>query len=755
MSTTLPGLTIPITGDLSKLSAAFTKASTAAKKMATTVEGPLNKMRSGINSVGTAAAKFIAPVAAAAGAIVSFQAVMGAFEKADTLGKMSKALGISVEKLSQLNYVAELSQGSAEGMNTALKHMEQFLGKAAEGGAEASSTLRSLNLNLKDFAGLSPDEAFMKLADAMKGINDQGSKTQAMSQVFGRNFKEIAGTVDLGSKGIKEMAEQGAALNRTLSATDFAKMMSAKDAMESLGKAVEAVTNRLAIALAPVMRWVSTEIDKWIGNVSDFDSTFNTVAESIVKAIGVVRLAWQGLTLLWDGAKVVVAGLSVAFWDAMMGVSKAVLFVWGEIKNWFEATQNGFKVVAAALNVGWESIKYAAVKAFAWITEGFGKMIKNMGEAAGASGLDIFGDIATKAANAGAALEIEGKKMGKVATAGLKDAVSDLKDSAGEWVDSIKKFGEMPDTSTPYFEAMSDNAHKFLADTKQALSDTAYAMASQFGGNAYTSTLHSFEASTQEASDKVTAIAADAAQQRAVISQNAANQQMAIAEMAQGAEVKSWEDHWIDLLQRKQDALDELDLITTDNQTIQQARQEAFNAEQELEEQKHIDAQVQLWNSGAMGKMAAIGGILNNLASLMQSKNKTLFQIGKVAALSQNVIDTIQSAASSFKFGCDIGGPPVGYAFAATAVAAGMVRAQQLMSTQYGGGGGGVSSGGGGGGASAAESASNAAAKSESRNMNVTLYGDSFNATQVRGLISAINDQAGDNMSIKIQGGGK
>jgi hypothetical protein len=211
-------------------------------------------------------------------------------------------------------------------------------------------------------------------------------------------------------------------------------------------------------------------------------------------------------------------------------------------------------------------------------------------------------------------------------------------------------------------------------------------------------------------------------------------------------------EHFGRTLAATQEAQDELAFMQVDNNTMQQARQDEFNANKELSEQKAVDAQVMLWESGAMGKMAAIGGVLNNLASLMQSKNKSLFMIGKVAAMAQNVIDTISSAASSYAWGSKIGGPIVGGAFAATAVLAGVVRAQQLMAAQPSGGsiGGSYS---GGGGATSAQSAAQQAGAAEQRNVNVTLYGDSFSGSQVRGLIGAINEQVGDNMSLKAQVG--
>lgn len=182
------------------------------------------------------------------------------------------------------------------------------------------------------------------------------------------------------------------------------------------------------------------------------------------------------------------------------------------------------------------------------------------------------------------------------------------------------------------------------------------------------------------------------------------------------------------------------------NGTIQQ--QEGRRRAQELiAEKKNAQLKQMTWQEAANG----ISGALGNLAVLMQSKNKQLFEIGRAAALAQNVVDTIQSAASSYAFGSRLGGPILGAAFAATAVVAGAVRASQLMSAQPSGGGnvgGGYTDTGNIGGPGGQTSGAGVGASSQ---VNVSLYGERFGADQVRGLIDAINAETKDGKKVTVK----
>jgi len=94
-----------------------------------------------------------------------------------------------------------------------------------------------------------------------------------------------------------------------------------------------------------------------------------------------------------------------------------------------------------------------------------------------------------------------------------------------------------------------------------------------------------------------------------------------------------------------------------------------------------------------------VGG-LDNLSSLMNSKSRKLFEIGKVAAISSAVVSGIEAAVHSYKFGAQIGGPFVGAAFAATSAIATGVQIQAIDAQQFGGGASSIPSVSGGSSAS-------------------------------------------------------
>jgi hypothetical protein len=100
----------------------------------------------------------------------------------------------------------------------------------------------------------------------------------------------------------------------------------------------------------------------------------------------------------------------------------------------------------------------------------------------------------------------------------------------------------------------------------------------------------------------------------------------------------------------------------------------------------------------------AVATMFGNLASLMQTGNKKMFEIGKTAAKAQTVVSTISSAQKSYESlsGIPVIGPALGIAAAGAAVIAGGVRLNAINSTSFGGGGSVSAAAGGAGGSVAA-----------------------------------------------------
>ncbi|OZI56737.1 tape measure protein [Bordetella genomosp. 4] len=150
-------------------------------------------------------------------------------------------------------------------------------------------------------------------------------------------------------------------------------------------------------------------------------------------------------------------------------------------------------------------------------------------------------------------------------------------------------------------------------------------------------------------------------------------------------------------------------------------------------------------------RVSVMDGMLGNLASLMDSGNKKMFQIGKIAAISRAVLSGYEAVTQAYRVGTEIGGPPLGAAFAATAAAATAAQIASIKNTQYGGGGS-PSSGYSKPSDATASGPQPAGAQQQAQSPAVTInIGDGlYSGKAVRDLISAINEAVGDGARLRV-----
>ena len=152
----------------------------------------------------------------------------------------------------------------------------------------------------------------------------------------------------------------------------------------------------------------------------------------------------------------------------------------------------------------------------------------------------------------------------------------------------------------------------------------------------------------------------------------------------------------------------EMDVIQQgeDNKTVtleeaNQARldaQQRYNAQMLQIENAALSANMKLWQAGYIGRLQLVSGVLGQMSVLMQSHNKSQFELGKRAAIAQTVIDTYAAAQKSYSAmaGIPYIGPILGVIAAAAAIASGMARVQAIRSTNFESGSTSVAVGSGG-----------------------------------------------------------
>lgn len=805
----LPPLVLPFKGDITNITAAFNKVGTMTKKLSGGLTNQFKEARVALNAFGSTMAGFAAPVAAAAGAWATFSSVMSTFERAETLNKTADALGTTVDALDKLNYAAKLSSSSAAELETAIRKMNMVLGAAADNSSEAQDTLSKLGLSVEDFVGLSADEAFLKVADAMNGLASQGERAKVGMEIFGKGASKIATLAAQGSEGIKALGAEGEKFGRTMSSIDVSKLMAAKDSMEKMGTAFEGLGNRLTIALAPLFDWVSEAINDWIGDTKRFDEAFQAMAKGMAIGLGTVKAIWQGLQLMWEGTKITIYKLGSTFADVAKWIVQQASWVGNYVSAAWTDIKQSFAVTADSIVLLWKYVKSGAILAFAEMQEAFGKAIRAMGEAAASSRLKGLADVGRSAQEAGAELIVGATKLKQ----GIGDDINAAKKSLGDSLkalhDSREAFEAAPKTAeTPYLDAVSAGYKKLADEAIDSMRSIADEIRAQDGGNAWTQALNDLEKKTKAFHDRSVKQAEEAGQRKLAVVTEVKDRELEYMRDAQkrldemafntfkreedAYERKQFlESHKTELVRAalaEQDAAhaefiemgkvrEEAALIAKQERMI--AAKEEFNElssqyDEELEakteemklEYAKRDQEAQIanaakWKSGWQGKMDVMSGFLGAMSTLMESGNRKMFEVGKAAAIGQTIIDTYTGATAAFKAmaGIPLVGPALGAAAAGAAVAGGMARLQQIRSTSFGSGGA------GGGGVAATPSASSApysagaagvlgmgnseAAAASPTNVNLTLQGHSFSDDQIRSLVSAINNAAGDNMNIK------
>jgi hypothetical protein len=113
---------------------------------------------------------------------------------------------------------------------------------------------------------------------------------------------------------------------------------------------------------------------------------------------------------------------------------------------------------------------------------------------------------------------------------------------------------------------------------------------------------------------------------------------------------------------------------------IQEANQK--EVEDKLRTKEELNA---IERQKAIERFETVKGALGNLSTLMASEDRKAFEIGKAAAIAQATIDTISGATAAFTSlaGIPFVGPALGTAAAAAAVAAGVMRVNQIQATNF------------------------------------------------------------------------
>lgn len=295
-------------------------------------EGKLGAWSDRVTGAGKAAlaasAAVLAPLAAATASFVA---------TGSKIDDISQRTGANAEALSVLGYAANRTGTDLETVEKALIKTQKASAEAAAGSQTARDSLAAVGLTAKDLAGLSADQQFTRIADAIGGISDPARKTAAALDLWG---KSGAALIPLANE-LGDLEAEAAALGVTMDSASVAAAAALGDSFDRLKAAGGALTNQIGAALAPAVIQIATAVTTATAQLSGWireHRTAVTIAAGFAVAVGGVGAALVSTGLALKGVATGLAAVRTATvaastaWTALVPVFAALaspVVIWG------------------------------------------------------------------------------------------------------------------------------------------------------------------------------------------------------------------------------------------------------------------------------------------------------------------------------------------------------------------------------------------------------------------------------------------
>lgn len=637
-----------------------------------------------------------------AAGMVAAGAAMAAFTRAsmdniDVLSKQARVAGVSVAQFQAMSLVAEEAGVSSEALSKSLIKMQDNIVSLGRGGAEQARAFGDLGLSFKELSELKADEQFAAIAAKIDAIADPTQKVAAALDIFGKTGADATLMMSGYGKAVAEAAAYQRDFGIAVSDVDAQNIEAANDAMGRIGVAIGGLGNQLAVTFAPGIEAVSLGLQKLIKDLFFAETAMEeTLGDEAMSRLLLGNEIYEKLvkdSAAFDQHAASVAKLKESFdalsdesyttMQALTDLSFALFDVGADdLANEVGELAVSVRESQAAFSDG----KIAALEFQRRLEGALVEAQRLLAEAEAIGGVDLAAlrdQVARLTADLNAA---------KGAAFGLRAAMASTPVTANAGASAsgsaTVRFGLGPETS-PRPKGAPNDVDFGLPDISSGSSGGGG------GGNSLTDEL----ARMQEQFASESELLDIQYQERLTKLEEFRNAKMLSEQQFNEMEAKVKEDH-----ERRLASIE------------QQRRNE---------------------------RLDAFASAFSDMASLMQSGNEKLFNIGKAFAVAEATIDGIKAATAAWRKGMEIGGPGMAAAFAgASLLKTGSMIAQIASQTSRGGG---SKTSGAGGGAAAPAAQQNAGT-----HMNIQFTGGwASQEAMGRFMVDSINEAVKNGATIK------
>lgn len=269
--------------------------------------------------------------------------------RAGDIADLSERTGIATDTLQELGYAAEQNGADMHSLATAWKGLSNKADSAVAGSKSLRKTFKEVGVSAKDLKSgkLSLDDAFGKIADKFKSMEDGPKKSALAMDLFGGAGSKLIPLLNQGAAGIKKFREEARKLGVVLSEEDIKALDAFDDQSAKLKTTINALRTQALAAIVPQLSKVADRFQQWLGQNRE-------------KAVQVLTQAFGLLVKAIEGAASA-AKVAIDVFGFLVENSEPVVFALEAIAAAFLA----YKIAAIAASVG--SVSAAVAAAAAWI----------------------------------------------------------------------------------------------------------------------------------------------------------------------------------------------------------------------------------------------------------------------------------------------------------------------------------------------------------------------------------------------------
>jgi hypothetical protein len=253
----------------------------------------------------------------------------------DEAAKTAKRVNVTAEGYQELAFAADRAGASGKDIETALKRQARVLNDVRDGSTEYAQALLDVGLSVEKLDGLSQDELFMRIAEGLRGVADEGKQVALVQDLWGRGGTNLLPLINDQTTSIAQLRQEARDLGLVMSNEAAAASEEFVDRLTDAKAVLTGLRNTIGAALIPVFTDMLTgfrdwflinrailqqRLEAWVQDLARRIKDASRWVQDIVdrfggweKAINAVILASKVLISLWVGSKVfgVVRGLGM------------------------------------------------------------------------------------------------------------------------------------------------------------------------------------------------------------------------------------------------------------------------------------------------------------------------------------------------------------------------------------------------------------------------------------------------------------